>query len=96
MPEPLERLLAEGLVRREGERTRTTARWQGAMARAALALQRAGAPMDLRLPVVAALLERFPAAGDEELAELVEVMLPIEEAELASLWGRAPADAAGP
>ncbi len=93
MREPLERLLAEGLVRREGERVRTTARWQAAMARAALALQRAGAPMDLRLPVVAALVERLPEAADDELTALVEVMLPIEEAELAPLRGQASADA---
>lgn len=95
MPEPLDRLVAAGLVRREGERTRTTARWQAAMARAALLLQRAGAPMDLRLPVVAALLERFPDEPEEPLAALVEAMLPIEEAELAPLWGAVPSGAAG-
>lgn len=95
MPERLERLLEAGLVRREGERTRTTARWQAAMARAALALQRAGAPMDLRLPVVAALVERFPEATDEEVAGLVEAMLPIEEAELAPLWSAVPSHAVG-
>ena len=94
MPEPIERLIADGLVRREGERTRTTPRWQAAMARAALVLQSAGAPMDLRLPVVAALLERFPGAADEELAGLVEAMLPIEEAELAVLWTAVPSEAA--
>ena len=94
MPEAIERLIADGLVRREGERTRTTPRWQAAMARAALVLQRAGAPMDLRLPVVAALLERFPGAADEELAGLVEAMLPIEEAELAVLWTAVPSEAA--
>ena len=79
MPEPLEVLLADGLVRREGERTRTTPRWQGAMARAALALQRTGAPWrDLRLPIAAA------------LAGLIEAMVPVEEAELAAAWGGAP------
>lgn len=93
MPDPLERLLAEGLVRREGPQLRTTARWQAAMARAALALQRAGAPVDLRLPIAAALLERLPAATDEELAALVEAMLPIEETELAPARRPAAPDA---
>ncbi len=92
MPDALEVLLADELVRREGDRTRTTPRWQAAMARAALALQRAGAPWrDLRLPIAAALLERYPDATDEEIAERVEVMLPIEEAELAPAFGAAPA-----
>jgi hypothetical protein len=92
MRDPAERLLEDGLIRRDGDRTRTTARWQAAMARAALALQRAQAPwQDLRLPVAAALLERYPEATDAELAALVEAMLPIEEAELALAWGGAAA-----
>jgi hypothetical protein len=91
MPEPLEALLSDGLIRREGERTRTTPRWQAAMARAALALQRAGAPWkDLRLPIAAALLERHPDATDDELAALIEAMLKVEEAELAAAWGGDP------
>ena len=91
MPEPLEILNADGLIRREGERTRTTPRWQAAMARAALALQRAGAPWkDLRLPIAAALLERYPEAADEDLAVLIEAMLKVEEAELAAAWGESP------
>ena len=59
------------------------------MARAALGLQRAGRAVEgpCRLPIVAALLERYPEASDEELAALVEVMLPVEEAELSPLWG---------
>jgi hypothetical protein len=92
MPEPAEVLLADGFLRREGDRTRTTARWQAAMARVALALQRAGAPWkDLRLPIAAALLERHPDVPDDELAALVEAMLPVEEEELAAAWGEAPA-----
>lgn len=88
MPEAIERLLEDGLLRREGDRTRTAPRWQAAMARAALRLQRAGAPWeDLRLPVVAALLEWYPEASNDELAALAEVMLPIEEAELPPAWG---------
>ena len=88
MPDPLERLVAEGLVRLDESRPRTTPRWQAAMARAALGLQQAGAPWkDLRLPVVQAMIERFPEATDEEVADLVEAMIGIEEAELAPLLG---------
>jgi hypothetical protein len=86
MPEPdaIGRLLEDGLLRRDGPRLRTTRRWQAGLARAAAALQRAEAPWrDLRLPLAAALAEWYPAAGDEELAGLVEAALPIEEAELA-------------
>jgi hypothetical protein len=92
MRDPAERLLDDGLIRRDGERLRTTPRWQAAMARAAFGLQRAQAPwQDLRLPIAAALLERYPSATDEELAALVEAMLPVEEAELAAAWGGAAA-----
>ncbi len=92
MRDPAEVLLADGLIHWEGERARTTARWQASMARAALRLQRSGAPwQDLRLPIASALLERYPEAADEELAALVEVMLPVEEAELAAAWGERPA-----
>lgn len=86
MPEAdaIGRLLADGLLRRDGPRLRTTRRWQAGLARAAAALQRAEAPWrDLRLPLAAALAEWYPAAGDLELAELVEAALPVEEAELA-------------
>jgi hypothetical protein len=90
MRDPAERLLDDGLIRRDGERLRTTPRWQAAMARAAFGLQRAQAPwQDLRLPIAAALLERYPSATDEELAALVEAMLPVEEAELAAVFGAA-------
>jgi hypothetical protein len=81
---PLARLEADGLLRAEGDRYRTTRRWQAAMARAALRLLRAGEPSgDLRVPVVSALVELY---GDEyadgELARLAEVMTPIEATEL--------------
>lgn len=91
MRDPQEVLLADGLVRRDGDRTRTTPRWHAAMARAALRLQQGGAPWkDVRLPVVAALVERYPDLADEDLVALVEAMVPIEEAELAAAWGEAP------
>ena len=90
MPErlALEHLQEDGLVRLVGSRARTTPRWQAAMARAALALQRAGAPFgDLRLPIASALTELYGELTDEEIARYVAVMLPIEEAELAPLFG---------
>lgn len=91
MRDPAEVLLSDELIRRDGERTRTTPRWQAAMARAALKLQRDGAPWrDVRLPVVAALVERYPDATDEEIVALVEVMAPVEEAELERAWGETP------
>jgi hypothetical protein len=92
MRDPADVLVSDGLIRHDGQRARTTPRWQAAMARAALRLQAAGAPWnDLRLPIVSALLERYPDATDDDLAGLVEAMLPIEEAELAAAWGEARA-----
>ena len=91
MRDPAGVLESDGLISREADRTRTTARWQAAMARAALRLQRSDAPWrDLRLPIASALLERYPDATDEELAALVEAMVPVEEAELAAAWGEPP------
>lgn len=94
MPDPraLDRLVSEGLAVRDGERVRTTRRWQAAMARAALRLLRDGAPSDdLRLPIAAALTELHPELPDEELADLVHAMLPVEAAELAPLGAPGPA-----
>ncbi len=91
MRDAAELLLRDGLIDRAGDRARTTARWQAAMARAALRLQRSGAPWrDLRLPIASALLERYPEATDAELAAMIELMLPVEEAELAAAWGGSP------
>jgi hypothetical protein len=88
MRDPRDVLQSDGLIRRDGDRLHTTPRWQAAMARSALHLQRTNAPwLDLRLPIVAALVERYPDATDDDLAALVEVMLPVEEAELAAAWG---------
>jgi len=76
----LDRLQADGLAAREGDVLRTTRKWQSAMARAALRLYEAGDPgHDLRVPIVSALLEIYgPRVNDEELAALVEAMLPVE------------------
>lgn len=92
MPDPAEILLSDGLIRRDGERMRTTPRWQAAVARAALRLQRDRAPWrDLRLPIVAAIVELYPDVSDDEIVGLVQAILPLEEAELATAWGGPPA-----
>ena len=84
----LERLIADGILRREGGRTRTTPRWQAAMARAAARLKQEEAPWrDLRLPIAAALVESYPALDDDALVPLVEALLPVEESELAPALG---------
>jgi len=93
MPEhdALERLIDDGFVWRDGTRLRTTPRWQAALARAALGLQRSNAPwQDLRLPIAAALADHYRELPDDEIANLVEAMLPVAEAELAPLFGAAP------
>lgn len=86
MPDPthaaaaLRRVEESGLAVRVGGVLRTTRRWQGAMARAALRLYEGRDPGDdLRVPIASALLELYgDQAEDEELAALVEAMLPIE------------------
>ena len=84
----LERLVADGFLRREGGRTRTAPRWQAAMARAAARLKQEEAPWrDLRLPIAAALLDSYPAVDDEFLVSLVEAMMHVEESELAAVLG---------
>jgi len=88
MPEDaavVRRLIEDGFLCRGEAGLRTTRRWQAAVARAALALQRAGAPWDLRLPIAAALAEEAPGLSDRELAELVEAMLPVQAAEFQRL-----------
>jgi hypothetical protein len=77
------RLAADGLLRLDRNRYRTTRRWQGAMARAALVLWRQGEPFhDLRVAVALAVLQLYGELPDSEIASMVEVLVPIEEAEL--------------
>ena len=93
-PGPVERLVADGLLWTDGGRPRTTSRWQASVARAALRLQAERAPWkDLRLPIALAVVERYPFLPDEEVARLIEAILPVEEAELAGV--RWPAAAGG-
>lgn len=85
-PAVLERLVRDGLLRRSGAGYRTTVRWQGAMARAALHLQREAGlidEVDLRLPIAVALIDLYGRdLSDREIAALVVELLPIEAAEL--------------
>ena len=86
MPDPtsdaiaLRRIEEDGLAARIDGVLRTTRKWQRAMARAALHLYEGGDPGDdLRVPIASALLELYSdRVEDEELAGLVEAMLPIE------------------
>jgi len=85
----LERLERDGLLFREGERLRTTRKWNAAMARAALRLSAEGSlspASDLRLPIAVALLEFYGTETDDEVATLVDALAPIEAAEPASVW----------
>jgi hypothetical protein len=80
----LVRLIADGLVVERAGTARTSRPFQGAMARAAFTLYQRGEPWrDLRLPIALALSERYGHMSNDELAELVEAMLPIEAAALA-------------
>jgi hypothetical protein len=90
MPEltPVARLLDDGLLRQGALGLEPSARWTGAMARAALRLHTGGAPFeDLRLPIATALLELYPRLDDTAIAALVEAMLPFERRALAPLLG---------
>ncbi|MBI2895329.1 MAG: hypothetical protein HYY06_17370 [Deltaproteobacteria bacterium] len=74
------RLVADGLVRADGDHRVATRRWHGAMARAAVRLMASGDEgADLRVPIASALVELYgPDLDDDELADMVEVLLPIE------------------
>lgn len=80
----LRRLELDGLIQRDRAVYRTTRRWQGAMARAALHLYRLEEQStDLRMPIVCALLDVYgPDQPAELIADLTEAMLPIEAREL--------------
>jgi hypothetical protein len=83
----LKRLEADGLAARHQSELKATRRWHAAMARAAMRLYEARDPgADLRVPIAAALLDIYgTAVGDDDLADLVEAMLPIEARSLGLL-----------
>ena len=75
----LERLIADGFVRRESNRCVPADRWHAAMARAAAALLSRGEELeDLRVPVAWALSENYgESSSDDELVEMIAVMTPL-------------------
>ncbi len=81
--DPIAQLEADGLLLRVGDGHRTTKRWQAAMSRAARRLAVSGDDDDdLRVPITHALLEFYREASIEELVSIVQVLAPIEAAEL--------------
>lgn len=75
----LRRLVADGFLLQESDRTVPAARWHAAVARAAAALMARGQELeDLRVPVAWALHEAYGASSsDEELVDMVAVMTPL-------------------
>ena len=98
MPEvaALERLVAEDLVSFEHGRPRTTRRWQRAMVRAAARLYEGALPYDLRYPIALALVELLGNLDEPELTDLLEAMLPIEQAELSPVTASRPCGTSRP
>lgn len=91
-PSALEVLERRELIEWDGDRYRSTRRFQGAMMRASLRLMAGGDPgTDLRVPIAAALVELL---GDElseaEIARLVAAALPIKASELPGARPSAP------
>ncbi len=79
----LERLESDGLLERIAGALRTTRRWHGAMALATMRLLGQQAERDLRLPIAAALVEIYgPALRTDDLADMLQALLPIEASEL--------------
>jgi hypothetical protein len=80
-----QKLQRDGLIEERAGQWRTTSRWMGAMSRSALSLLTRGERgSDLRVPIALALVDVYgEEASEDELAALVEVMLPIEHRELA-------------
>lgn len=77
-PHALERLIADGFVLRGTPTCVAAPRWHAAIARAATVLHETGADdSDLRIPVAWALSAAYERVTDEELADLIEVMLPM-------------------
>ena len=79
-----DRLVSDGLLRSDRAGLHSTRRWQGAMARAALRLVRAGIDGDdLRLPIAAALVELYgDTLDDASIIDAMAIILPVELSEL--------------
>jgi hypothetical protein len=80
------RLELDGLIERSEDTIRTTRLWQAALARAAFQLFRDGEELaDIRVPIAAALAERYPGIENNDLATVVSVMFPIAVGELSAI-----------
>lgn len=91
---PEDRLLDEGLLRRDDAGLHTTRRWQAAVMRAVRNLVDEGHDDgDIRVPMVRALLERFPDATDADVARMLAVVLPVERDEAG--WDAVPTAPSG-
>lgn len=78
----LERLEADGFVRRQANGTLLTKRWHAALARASLALYKAGDTMtDVRAPVARAILDAYPDESEESVVIAIRAVLPVVIAE---------------
>ncbi|MDP1826236.1 MAG: hypothetical protein Q8L48_23415 [Archangium sp.] len=75
----LERLIADGFVRRQSNRCVPAERWHAAVARAATSLLARGEDLDdLRVPVAWALSETYgECTNDEDLVQMVALMTPL-------------------
>ena len=83
----IERLVADGFVRRVSDRSLPADRWHAAVARAATELLLRGEELeDLRVPVAWALADSYGnSTSDDELVEMVAVMVPLTGVGLRSL-----------
>lgn len=79
-PQALGHLLTADLVHLSPEGLRTSQRWQGAMARTAVALMQQNEDGDdLRVPIVHVLVEIFAdELGEDELCEMTAIMCHVE------------------
>jgi hypothetical protein len=81
------RLERDGLIAYgQGSDRCATKRWHAALARAALRLYQDGEDLvDLRVPIAAALAERYGTDSDAEIDDAISVMLIVTMRELVSL-----------
>jgi hypothetical protein len=80
------RLEIDGLIELGEGTVRTTRLWQASLARAAFQLFRDGEELsDIRVPIAAALAERYPGIENNDLATVVSVMFPIALDELSAI-----------